>query len=157
MFGYHVLLATANDAQLGKMITGIFHSHSGLAHLIFVMALVNTAFALSASNNRIPIATIMKWGHRIVLFGGRLNLFVGMAWLFLGPQFHSRSLLSFWWVLASFLLWGGVEVAAKRMVKADLNVVLVGGTPSKSLFWGFVVQLILILGIYAMMSIKAWH
>ena len=157
MFGYVGLLATGDGAQLGKMITGLAHSHSGLAHLVFVVALVNMAFALSVSKNPIPLAKMMQWGHRIVLFGGRANLLLGFGWLFADPQFQNKSLLSFWWVLVSILCWGGVEVAAKRLVKADLKVALVGGTPSKSLFLGFVAELALILVIYAMMSIKTWH
>ncbi|MEC7988214.1 MAG: hypothetical protein VX278_23810 [Myxococcota bacterium] len=151
------LLAATDGAQLGKMITGLSHSHSGLANLVFVASLVNIAFALSVSKNPIPLAKMMQWGHRIVLFGGRLNLILGFIWLLSDPQFQNRSILSFWWVLVSILCWGGIEVAAKRMVKSDLSVALVGGAPSKSLFWGFIVELVLILLIYAMMSVKSWH
>ena len=157
MLDYVGLLASGDSAQLGKTIMGVFHLHSGLAHLIFVAALVNVAFALSVAKNPISLAKMMQWGHRIVLFGGRLNLILGFIWLAIDPRFHHRSVLSFWWILVSILCWGGIEIAAKRLVKSDLSVVLVGGAPSKKLFLGFVIELVLILVIYAMMSIKEWH
>ena len=156
MFAYIGWLATGDGVQLGKMMR-LADSHSALTHLIFVAALINVAFALSVSKNPIPLAKMMQWGHRIVLFGGRANLLLSFVWFGLDPYFHGKSVLMYWWMLASVLCWVGIEVAAKRLVQSDLNVVLVGGMPSKFLFLGFAIELALILVFYAIMSSKAWH
>ena len=88
MFAYIGWLATGDGVQLEKMMR-LADSHSALTHLIFVAALINVAFALSVSKNPIPLAKMMQWGHRIVIFGGRANLLLSFVWFGLdcaGPR-----------------------------------------------------------------------
>ena len=66
-------------------MTGLLHSHSGLAYLVLFTSLLNVALALTVSKNPIAVAKVILWSHRIVIWGGRLNIIVGTVfWYQLG-------------------------------------------------------------------------
>ena len=135
------------------MVVGFQHAHTGLAYLIFVACLVNLALVLSVSKKPASLANVMRWSHQVVLWGGRVNLLIGAVFWYMA-KFYERDLISHWWVVASVLLWGGVEVLGKRMVNADLQFVRDGAPPGKKLLIGVSLQLLIVALIFAMMSIK---
>lgn len=133
------------------MIVGLLHSHSGLAYIVFLAALLNLFFALASGSfgkNSVPFLT---WTHRILLFGGRINLLIGILyWVAKGDI--NAPLLQQWWIAVSILLWGPIEVMAKRFVKPELDLLQAGANKSKKLIIGVVVQLVCIICIFGLMS-----
>ena len=137
-------------------MTALLHSHSGLAYLILLASLLNVALALSVSKNPVSLAKVMLWSHRVVLWGGRITLVLGIIYLMNGPWINNGVLKNFW-AFGSIFLWGGVEVLGKRMVKEDLSFALDGAPTSKNLILGVSLQLLLMIVIFALMSIKSIH
>ena len=91
-----------------------------------------------------------------MLFGGRINIIIGaIFWYKLG--FSDIGLVGNLWALISLLLWGVVEVLGKRMVIEDLLFVLDGAPTSKNLIVGVSLQLLLMIIIFALMSIRSIH
>ena len=145
-----------SSPNLVSVMTGLLHSHSGLAYLVLFASLLNVALALTVSKNPIAVAKVILWSHRIVIWGGRINIIVGTVfWYKLG--FASVGIVGNLWALISFLLWGGVEVMVKRMVKEDLSCALDGAPTSKNLMLGVSLQLLIMIIIFALMSIKLLH
>ena len=131
------------------MELGLQHSHSGLAYLIFLAALVNLVLALAPSKNSPAMAKIMGILHQVILWGGRGNLLVGITmWL----QFYSAEpIVEMCLHWAALLLWAPVEIMAKRLVKPDLMYMLDGGKASKKLIVGTGLQLVVVAIIFGMM------
>ena len=135
------------------MDVGLLHSHSGLAYVVFLAALLNLSFALAAESlgkNSVPLLT---WAHRVLLWGGRLNLLVGFAYWFVSG--HMKAPLPHqWWIALSILLWGPIEVMAKRFVIPELELLQAGASKSKKLTIGVVVQLLCMICIFGLMSMS---
>jgi len=132
------------------MFKGLMHSHSGMGLLLLVVALINIALALSASKNPSGLSKIMRICHVIVLMGGRFNILLGIA-LFV---IMKLSVLSSWQYMISIFLWGGAEVAAKRLVKPELQSVGDGISPTKNLLFGFLAELGVLILIFLCMYYK---
>ena len=129
------------------MITGLMHGHSGMGHLLMVVVLINIAFALSASKNPTSLAKIMRTCHVVFLMVGRFNIVLGLVLAFL----LKVSLLEQWQYIASVFLWGGVEVASKRLVKPELQSVSDGIAATKNLLLGFFAELVVLILIFLCM------
>lgn len=129
------------------MITGLMHGHSGMGHLLMVVVLINIAFALSASKNPSSLAKIMRICHVVFLMVGRLNIVLGLVLAFL----LKLSFLDQWQYLVSVFLWGGVEVASKRLVKPELQSISDGIAATKNLLLGFFAELVVLILIFLCM------
>ena len=139
------------------MYIGLLHSHTGLAYVLFLAALLNLACALvpgakSNDGQSRPIARVMKVSHIIVLNAGRVNLLIGLGMIFMLDVLSNP--LSYWWAWLSLLLWGPVEVAAKRLVKPEIQYIQDGGQPTKRLLLGTGIQLVLVATIFGIMHAK---
>jgi hypothetical protein len=135
-----------------SMDTGLLHSHSGLAYIIFIAALVNLVLALTKSNNGKGIAGVMKILHMVILMCGRVSIFIGIVMWF--RRFSEVSFLNMWWAWSAILLWAPIEILAKRMVAPDLSYMKDGGQSSKNLVIGTGIQLVLVAVIFGMMHAK---
>ena len=132
------------------------HSHTGLAYLIVLASLLNVALALSVSKKPSTVAKVMLWSNRVLMWGGRFNIILGFVFWYVAG-FVNAGLAGNIWAFASVLLWGGIEVFGKRFVKEDLAFALDGAPTGKNLIIGVSAQLLLILIIFALMSIKSLH
>jgi len=134
------------------MELGLLHSHSGLAYLIFLAALVNLVLALTPSKNSPAMAKVIGILHQVILWGGRVNLLIGTTmWI----QYHfSRPFLDMWWGWSALLLWAPVEIMAKRLVQPDLKYMSDGGQSSKKLLLGTGLQLVVVALIFGMMHAR---
>ena len=136
------------------MIEGLQHAHSGTAYMVFVACLVNLALALSVSKKPATLAHIMYWTHQVVLWGGRSNFVIGCGFWYVAA-FYAKAVTSQWLVILSVVLWSGVELTAKRLVTPDLQFVLAGAPPGKKLLLGVGLQLLIVIIVFAMMSLKS--
>jgi len=128
---------------------GLIHGHKSLAYLMFGIALINVVLALMPNRN----AKVLKILHTILMNTGRLTLIIGLSiW---AVKWSGAPILNMWWAWSALLLWGPIEVLAKRMVKPDIQYLLDGGQSSKKLVMGTVGQLIIIAVIFGLMSAKA--
>jgi hypothetical protein len=135
------------------MDVGLLHSHSGLAYLLFLAALVNLVLALTPGKKAAGIAKTMSVFHSIILWCGRLNLLIGIVmWQF--GSLSQAPFINLWWAWSALLLWGPVEVLGKRFVRPDLEFMKEGGSPSKKLLLGSSLQLMLIAIIFGLMHAK---
>ena len=133
------------------MIVGLLHSHSGLAYIVFLAALLNLFFTLASGSLGKNSVVLLTWTHRVLLWGGRINLLIGgIYWAIAG--FMSAPLSQQWWILVSVLLWGPIEVMAKRFVVPELDLLQAGASKSNKLTIGVVVQLVCIICIFGLMS-----
>ena len=132
------------------MEVGLIHGHKGLAYLIFVLALVNVVLSLMPNKNTPKMVKIIKMTHMLMLNLGRTTLLVGLGvWLVV----HSANFAS-WWAWSALLLWGPMEVVAKRLGKPEVKYMVDGGQASNKLTIGVVVELVIIAVIFALMSAK---
>jgi hypothetical protein len=133
------------------MIVGLLHSHSGLAYIVFLAALLNLFFALASGSLGKNSVVLLTWTHRLLIWCGRLNLLVGVVyWAMSG--FMNIPLIQQWWIFVSVLLWGPIEVMAKRFVVPELELLQAGASKSKKLTIGVVVQLLCMICIFGLMS-----
>ena len=138
---------------LGQALVGMVHGHTGLGNLLLVVSLCNIALVLTVSKNPSALAKIIKLGHNIYLFGGRLNILLGFGLMMMGA-YSPANITGYWWIILSVLSWGGVEVVSKRMIKEDLEGVLEGLPPSQKMVLGFVLELIILIVIFACMHMR---
>ena len=130
----------------------LYKAHQGMAYLITLFGFVNVALALSVARNPAGLAKIMIWTHRVVLMGGRLSLLLGISLLVVRDMgFHP---IAHWWAWSSLLLWGGVEMASKRLVSPELDFARDGVDPSNKLLMGLSIELLIIGAIFGMMFLK---
>ena len=134
------------------------HSHSSLAYLIFFAALMNLFLGLTAMTSKQSsfVHTPLKWSHRVLLWGGRLNLLIGAVYWASGPWIDFP-ITTQWWVFLSVLLWGPIEVMSKRFVGPEMEYMADGGKPGRRLTMGIGIQLLCITLIFGMMSAKFYH
>ena len=131
------------------MEIGLIHGHKSLAYLMFGIALINVVLALMPNRN----AKVLKILHMILMNTGRLTLIIGLSiW---AVKWSGAPILNMWWAWSALLLWGPIEVLAKRLVKPDIQYLLDGGQSSKKLVMGTVGQLLIIAVIFGLMSAKA--
>ena len=131
------------------MEIGLVHGHKSLAYLMFGIALINVVLALMP--NRSPKA--MKILHMVLMNTGRLTLIVGLSvWI---VKWSGAPVFNMWWGWIALLLWGPIEVLAKRMVMPEIQYLMDGGQSSSKLVKGTVGQLLIVAVIFALMSAKA--
>ena len=132
------------------MIVGILHLHKALAYLVFLVALANVVLALTSGRTDPRAAKALKISHAAGMMGaGRLNLVLGIVlWVLLpyGP--------GTWWMWVTLLLWGPIEAVGKRLVKAEVQTVVDGGRGSSRLVMGTAVQLVCIVVIFGLMTVR---
>jgi hypothetical protein len=129
---------------------GLLHLHRTLAYLVFLVALADMVLALTKARTDPRMATILRWSHSVgVIWAGRVTLVVGGALMVV-----SHLPLATWWIWVCLLLWGPVEAVAVRLVKPDVQAVLDGGTASGRLVGGTLVQLVCIVTIFGLMSVR---
>ncbi len=130
------------------MEIGLIHGHMTLAYLMFGFALVNLVLVLMPKKN----GKLIKILHSIVLNVGRLALVLGVSiW---AVKWSGAPILGMWWAWSALLLWGPMEVVAKRFVKPDVEYLLEGGDASSKLTIGMVVELFIVTIIFGLMSAK---
>ena len=129
------------------MITGLMHGHSGVGHLLIVVALINIAFALSDSKSPSSITKIMQICHVAFLTVGRLNIILGLVLAF-SLKF---GLPDQWRYIVAVFLWGGVEFASKRLIQPELKSISDGIAATKNLVLGFFAELVVLILIFLCM------
>jgi hypothetical protein len=128
--------------------TGLIHGHQSLAYLMFGIALINVVLALMPNRN----VKLFKILHMILMNVGRLTLVVGLSlWM---VKWSGAPILTMWWAWSALLLWGPIEVFAKRFVKPEIQYLIDGGQASKKLLLGTVGQLFVIAIVFGLMSAK---
>ena len=133
------------------METGLIHGHKTLAYLMFGAALVNLVLALMPNRS----AKVVKLLHAVVMNMGRLALLLGLSlW---AVKWSGAPVTAMWWAWSALLLWGPMEVVAKRLVKPDIQYMLDGGESSKKLTIGLAVELVVITIIFGLMSAKGFR
>ena len=133
------------------MLTGLLHSHTGLAYLIFLVALLNLVLILARARVDADMAKIAHYVHTFgLLMLGRINLVLGLAlW---AMMYSSVPLATTWWMWVSLLLWAPIEIVGKRFVKAELQHVRDGGAASGRLVGGAALELLFVVLIFGLMS-----
>lgn len=132
------------------MQTGLHHLHTSFAHLLVLVTLVNMFLAVLGAGKKPGLAKVMKWTHRVgVLALGRVIYVAGLGLAMVGGYDFTSP-----WILAGLLLWGPVEVAAKRMISPELEGVVEGDAGSAKLMAGAAIQLIVIVAVYGLMQMK---
>ena len=136
------------------MEVGLINGHKSLAYLMFGIALINVVLALKPNKS----AKSLKILHTVLMNTGRLTLVVGLSlWILV---WSDTPVLDMWWAWSALLLWGPIEVLAKKMVKPEIQYMMDGGQSSSKLVTGTVGQLLIIAVIFALialMSAKALH
>ena len=131
------------------MEIGLIHGHKSLAYLMFGIALINVVLALMPNRS----AKTLKVLHMVLMNVGRLTLLVGLSvWI---VKWSGAPFANMWWAWSALILWGPIEVLAKRMVKPEIQYLMDGGQSSSKLVKGTVGQLLIIAVIFALMSAKA--
>ncbi len=132
------------------MITGFLHLHKALAYLMFLVALADVILALTAARSDPRAANVLRWAHTLgLLMAGRVSLVVGLTlWVQLPYGVGTP------WIWLSLLLWGPIEVAAKRLVAPELKAVADGGTASGRLLGGVGIELLCVVLIFGLMSVR---
>ena len=133
------------------MIVGLLHSHSGLAYIVFLAALLNLFFTLASGSLGKNSVALLTWTHRVLLWGGHINLLIGGMYLIVAG-FMSATLSHQWWILVSVILWGPIEVMAKRLVVPELDLLQARANKSNKLTIGIVVQLVCITCVFGLTS-----
>lgn len=132
------------------MYVGLVHLHKSLAYLIFLATLLDLVLALTKARSDARMAKVMHWVHTVGVMGaGRLTLVVGLGMMFAGPQPLTQV-----WPWIGILLWGPIEVAAKRMIKPEIQTVRDGGQGSGRLAGGAALQLLCIVVIFGLMTVR---
>ena len=132
------------------METGLIHLHKSLAHLLVLSALLSMILAVAGAGKKASLAQVMGKTHKYgVLMLGRLIYVAGLATAIMGGYPILQP-----WLLAGLLLWGAVEVSAKRLIVPELDGVVDGGLGSTKLMIGAAIQLFVIVSIYGSMQMR---
>jgi hypothetical protein len=85
-----------------------------------------------------------------VLLGGRLVLLMG-AVLFA----VERLPWSLWWLWVTVVLWAVVELAARRMIFPETELLELGSGTLRPIVVGTTIQLLAIVGIFVLMTVRS--
>ena len=124
---------------------GFLDGHKYLGYVVSLLPVIELLLVVTGGR-RNPgfartISMICKVGYRLV---GGLVLFLGLALWHLNPTIGFFS--GFIWV--SILLWGGVEVASKRMVLPQCE------TANRDMVIGVLIHLFCLLAITGLMTVR---
>jgi len=132
------------------MAVGLLHLHKSLAYLVFLVALADVVLALTKARTDARMAGMLRWTHGVgLMWGGRLTLICGIAYALVAGY-----PLATWWLWVSLLLWGPMEVVGKRLVGPEVQTVRDGGQASGRLLSGAGIQLVCVVIIFALMSVR---
>ena len=131
------------------MEVGLIHGHKSLAYLMFGIALINVVLALKPNKS----VKALKILHTALMNIGRLTLVIGLSlWMLV---WRGTPDINMWWAWLVLLLWGPIEILARKIVKPEIQYLMDGGQFSNKLVTGTVGQLLIIAIIFALMSAKA--
>ena len=132
------------------MQTGLLHLHRTLAYLVFLVALADVVLALTKARTDPKTAGMLRWCHNVgLMWAGRLTLVGGLALVF-----ATGYPLATWWLWVSLLLWGPIEAVGKRLVAPEIQAVRDGGQASGRLLSGVGIQLVCIVIIFGLMTVR---
>ena len=132
------------------METGLLHLHKSLAYLVFLVALADVVLALTKARTDARMAGMLHWCHGVgLMWGGRVTILCGIG-LVLATGYP----LGTWWLWVSLLLWGPMEAVGKRLVAPEVQAVRDGGQASGRLLSGVGIQLVCVVIIFALMSVR---
>lgn len=133
------------------METGLHHLHRTLAYLVFLVALADVVLVITKARTDARVAGVLHWAHGAgLLWGGRVTVVAGAVLWFLIPEWGVGT----WWLWLCLLLWGAVEGVGGALVKSELKVVTSGGSASGRLLLGTIIQLIAVVVIFGLMSVR---
>jgi hypothetical protein len=105
--------------------------------------------AIAGARTNPSLGQALRWSHSIgTIWLGRVIVLLGLVLWNRMPHIGVGA----FWIWASLLLWGPVEVAGKRFVAAELKLVRDGGSASGRLWVGALIQLFCIVAIFGLMS-----
>ena len=127
--------------------------HKFLGYTVFLVAVFNMGMVMTSARSEATMARIVGWAHSIgLIWLGRLGLLVGIGMIMRHRDLYLSSAFGYAWpAWVSLLLWGLVEVMAKRKIKPELQVVQDGGEASSQLVKGAGVQLLVMTIIFGLM------
>ena len=127
--------------------------HKFLGYTVFLVAVFDMGMVMTSARTEAMMARIVGWAHNIgLIWLGRLEILVGIGMLMRSREVYLDSALGYAWpAWVSLLLWGLVEVMAKRKIKPELQVVQDGGKASSHLVKGAGVQLLVVTVIFGLM------
>lgn len=131
-------------------LTGLSHSHKYLGYLLALLPMIQLLLVLAGARSKGSLARmvglIASKGYNI--FGGIIIL-LGFV-LFFGGSYPMNSV--FVWV--SVALWAPIAICSKRIVLPECEAVLAGGEASSRMLVGTLVQLLCMVAIVGLMTVK---
>ena len=132
------------------MVQGLVHLHRTLGYALLFLALANVAGALSVRQSPAHVGRIVGRSVRFgVLLGGRVVFLLGAA-LFLAERLP----WSAWWLWFTVVLWAVVELAARRMIFPETELLELGSGTLRPVVVGTTIQLVAIVGIFVVMTVR---
>ena len=132
------------------MVQGLVHLHRTLGYALMFLALANVAGALSVRQSPAHVGRLVARSVRFgVLLGGRIVLVVG-AGLFAAERLP----WSEWWLWVTVVLWAVVELAARRMIFPETELLELGSGTLRPIVVGTTLQLVAIVGIFVLMMVR---
>tara|TARA_B110000037_G_scaffold221446_1_gene292486 strand:- start:2511 stop:2945 length:435 start_codon:yes stop_codon:yes gene_type:complete len=126
------------------------HAHLGFAYFLFFLVVSQFILALFGAGRKPEFARIFAvFQLLMVRVLGPLIILAGC-----GLWWSLREVLppNTWWIWATFLLWGPVEVSSKRMVAPSVAKVIDGGDARGTLIKASLLQLICVAGAFGLMQ-----
>lgn len=135
----------------GPLVQGLVHLHRTLGYALVFLALANVAGALSVRHSAAHVGRIVGRSVRFgVLLGGRFVLLIG-AGLFVAEGLP----WSEWWLWVTVVLWAVVELAARRMIFPETELLELGSGTLRPVVVGTTIQLLAIVGIFVLMKVRS--
>ena len=126
--------------------------HKYIGYTVFLVAVCNLILAMSSARKEALAAKMMQGTHAAFIWVGRLEILAGIGLVANYKDVWLTSQMGYCWqAWVSILLWGPVEVVAKRMIRPDLDVIQDGGEASSRLATGAGIQLVVMLVIFGLM------
>jgi len=126
------------------------HSHKYLGYLLSLLPMIQLVLVLAGARNKGSMARVVALiaGKGYNIFGGIIIL-LGFALFFV--RGYPMSSLFVW---ASLVLWAPIAICSKRMVLPECEAVMGGGSGSPRMLVGTVVQLLCMVAIVGLMTVK---
>jgi hypothetical protein len=132
------------------LVQGLVHLHRTLGYALMFLALANVAGALSVRHSPAHVARVVGRSVRFgVLLGGRIVLLMGVV-LFVVQSVP----WSAWWMWVTVVLWAVVELAARRMIFPETELLALGSGTLRPVVVGTTIQLLAIVGIFVVMTVR---
>lgn len=131
------------------MLTGLLHSHKYLGYLIGGIVILNFLLTLVGARKSPGLAKLLGILAKIGLQA--LGGIVILAGFYLT---HSLNHWGSWWIWVSLGLWIPVAIVGKRVVMPEVELVKGGGQASGRMTMGTLIQLVLVVAIIGLMTVK---